>query len=270
MPSGKIAVAGGSGLVGRALLESLREAGYEAFAWKRPYQERDLDGVSAIINLAGENISSGRWTRKRRKSLLASRVNTLESIRSLVSQRPGQIKTLISASASGYYGTKTSAQIFSEEAPPGTDFLAGVCVEWERSARQFEDLGIRVGIVRIGVVFSEEGGALPRLKLPLTFGISAPIGSGNQWLPWIRLEDLVQVFIHLLKNDHLSGPFNAAAPIPLTNRQLMKWLATRYRRLYIPIGVPGFILRLILGEMSVIILEGSRLSPGKLIDPKTS
>jgi uncharacterized protein len=262
----KIVISGGSGLVGQALIPLLRSAGHEAVALRRPYTAESLKGATIIINLAGENISGGRWTRKRKKAITDSRVNTLNTLRQLLGDGPHTVKTLISASASGYYGTNNTDVTYSESDPSGNDFLAGVCRAWESAADTFEPMGIRVAKVRIGVVLSEKGGALPKLLMPLKFGISVPLGSGNQWLPWIHIDDLARVFLHLVQNPHLSGPFNAVAPNPVTNRQLMKQLASARRRLFIPIGVPPLFLKAILGEMAVVTLEGSRISAQKLLD----
>ncbi|MFA6127125.1 MAG: TIGR01777 family oxidoreductase [Bacteroidales bacterium] len=261
----RIVVTGGTGLVGQALIPVLKAAGYDAVALSRPYSHDAIAGAIAIINLAGENLSSGRWTPERKKKITGSRVNTLNSLRLILKQNPGSVKTLISASAVGYYGSTTSDRIFTETDPCGNDFLAGVCRQWEAAADSFEPLGIRVVKIRIGVVFSDKGGALPKLMMPLKFGVSVPLGSGKQWLPWIHLDDLVRIFLHLLKHPELSGPFNAVAPNPVTNYQLMKQLAVQKHRLFIPVGVPAFLLKAMLGEMAVVTLEGSRVSVEKLL-----
>ncbi len=260
----KIAIAGGSGLIGQALIPVLQAAGHEAFALSRPYLAESLKGVTTIINLAGENLSSGRWTAERKKRIIDSRVEALASLHELITQGPTTVKTLISASAIGYYGSTTSDRIFTEQDPAGNDFLADVCREWEAAADLFGPLGIRVAKVRIGVVLSEKGGALPKMMMPLKFGISTPLGSGRQWLPWIDMDDLTRVFLHLLEHKELSGPFNAVAPNPLTNSQFMKQLAKKHHRLFIPVGVPAFLLKAALGEMAVVTLEGSRISAEKL------
>ncbi len=262
----KIVVTGGSGLIGQELLSLLHQSGYEAIALRRPYSADSFASATTIINLAGESLSSGRWTKARKKSILSSRVDTLGTIRELVSKNPGTLKTIISASAVGYYGSTSSPHIYSETDPAGTDFLARVCREWEQAADSFESLGIRVVKVRIGVVLSEKGGALPKMMLPLKFGISVPLGSGKQWLPWIHIDDLTQIFLHLIRNPDLHGAFNAAAPNPVTSRDFMKYLAKKKHRIFIPIGVPAFLLKAILGEMAIVTLEGSRVSPAKLID----
>ncbi|HBB92028.1 MAG: TIGR01777 family protein [Bacteroidetes bacterium GWF2_49_14] len=261
----KIAIAGGSGLVGQALIPVLRAAGHEAFTLKRPYQPDDLKGVNVLINLAGENLSASHWTPSRKHLIIDSRVNTLDALREILLNSPHSVQALISASASGFYGDTTSDKIYTETDPSGTDFLADVCHQWESAADRFEELGIRVAKVRIGVVFSEKGGALPKLMVPLKFGVSVPLGSGSQWIPWIHLDDLAGIFLHLAEHPELSGTFNAAAPNPVTNRQLMKMLAKQHHRLCIPVGVPAFFLKLALGEMSTVVLNGSRISPDKLI-----
>jgi uncharacterized protein (TIGR01777 family) len=261
----KIAIAGGSGLIGQALIPVLQAAGYDAFTLRRPYSVEALSGVTAIINLAGENLSAGRWNIERKKKIIDSRVNSLATLHALVSQKSSTVKTLISASAVGYYGSVTNDHIYSETDPAGNDFLAEVCREWESAADSFEPLGIRVVKVRIGVVLSEKGGALPKMMMPLKFGVSVPLGSGKQWLPWIDIDDLVRVFLHLLQHAELSGPFNAVAPNPLTNSDFMKLLAKQKHRLFIPIGVPAFLLKVMLGEMAIVTLEGSRVSAEKLI-----
>jgi uncharacterized protein len=261
----KIVITGGTGLVGQALIPVLAAAGYDAIALRRPYTPDSLIGADTIINLAGENLSAGRWTPERKRRIIDSRVKTLDSIKNLLQIHPGTVKTLISASAVGYYGSKTSDHVFTEEDPPGDDFLSEVCRQWEFAADSFRQLGIRVVKVRIGVVLSEKGGAFPKLMIPLKFGVSAPLGSGNQWLPWIHIDDLAGIFQHLIEHQELRGPFNAVAPNPLTNRQFMKQMAIQKHRLFLPVGIPAFLIKALLGEMAVVTLEGSRASSGKLI-----
>ncbi len=262
----KIVITGGSGLIGQALIPVLKAAGHEAVALRRPFAPAALAGATVIINLAGENLASGRWTNARKKRIIDSRVDTLRTLHELTKSGGSEVKTLISASAIGYYGSTTSDRIYTEQDPPGTDFLANVCRKWEAAALEFESSGIRVALVRIGVVFSDQGGALPKLMMPLKFGVSVPLGNGRQWIPWIKINDLARIFLHLVDHPELSGPFNAVAPNPMTNRELMLQLAKRKRRIFIPIGVPGFLLRLLLGEMAVVTLEGSRVSCKRLVD----
>ncbi len=271
-----VLVPGGTGLIGQALIPVLSGAGYQPVVLSRSelkitgnipvhgYTAEALTGATAIINLAGENLSAGRWTADRKTKIINSRVNTLSTLYHLLESNPHTVKTLISASATGFYGTQTSDHVYQETDPPGNDFLAEVCFRWEEAARSFESLGIRVVTVRTGVVFSDQGGALPKLMLPLKFGVSLPLASGNQWIPWIWIDDLAGIFLHLLQNERLSGAFNAVAPEPVTNRQLMKQLARQHHRFFIPTGVPAFLLNMALGEMSVVILQGSRVSSEKI------
>lgn len=262
----RVMISGGSGLVGQALAPVLRAAGHDAVALSRPYSTNALAGATAIINLAGENLASGRWSPERKRKIIDSRIQTLATLEDMLRKGPNTVKTIISASAVGYYGSTTGSRIFSEEDPPGNDFLAGVCRDWESAADNFESLGIRVVKVRIGVVLSAKGGALAKLSIPLKFGLSFPLGSGSQWLPWIGIDDLAGVFLHLLQHRELCGAFNAVAPNPVTNRQFMKLLARQKHRLYLPVGVPSFLLKALLGEMAVVTLEGSRISAEKLIN----
>lgn len=271
-----VLIPGGSGLVGRALIPVLSGAGYQPLVLSRSgqkitgntpvsgYTAEALTGATAIINLAGENLAAGRWTAERKQQIIGSRVHTLTTLYNLLKDKPHSVKTLISASATGFYGTMTSDQVYVETDPPGRDFLAEVCVQWEEAARLFETLGIRVVTVRTGVVFSDRGGALPKLMLPLKFGVSLPLGSGNQWIPWISADDLAGIFLHLLQKENLSGVFNAVAPEPVTNRQLMNRLARKNHRLFVPVGIPAFLLKMALGEMSIVTLQGSRVSSEKI------
>jgi len=260
----KIVIAGGSGLIGKALLSVLESAGFQAIAIRRPYTPDSLSGATAIINLAGENLSAGRWTENKKRKITDSRVQTLNSLKDLLRIGDHSVKTLISASAVGYYGSIDSETFFDETDGPGTDFLADVCRKWESAANDFKPLNIRVANVRIGVVLSKTGGALPKMMMPLKFGVSAPLGSGKQWIPWIHIDDLAAVFVHLLQNPELQGPFNAVSPNPVTNQQFMKQLATQKHKLFIPIGVPAFLLKILLGEMAIVTLKGSRVSSLKL------
>jgi uncharacterized protein len=261
----KVVITGGTGLIGQALIPVFQSAGYEAVAVRRPYKPEALEGASAIINLAGENLSSGWWTAGKKRRITASRVETLAALLELTRMTPGAVKTVISASAIGYYGSNTSEYIYTEEDPAGSDFLSQVCRDWEQAAGSFEQLGVRVAKIRIGVVLSENGGALPKLMMPLKFGISVPIASGKQWMPWIHIDDLARIFLHVLQHENLTGPFNAVSPEPVTNRDFMKQLARKNHRLFIPVGIPGIFLKIGLGEMAVVTLEGSRVSAEKII-----
>jgi len=261
----KIVIAGGSGLIGQFLLKILHAEGYDATTLQRPYSSTSLSGATTIINLAGESLSSGRWTPHKKKMILESRIGVLKSLREILQNNPNTVKTLISASAIGYYGSTTSDQIYQEDDPCGNDFLAAICSAWESAADTFEALGVRVVKIRIGIVLSKQGGALPKLMIPLKFGVSTPLGSGKQWMPWIHMDDLAGIFLYAIRHEDIKGPFNAVAPSHITNRGFMKGLADHYHRLFIPIGVPAFLMNALMGEMATITLEGSRISSEKIV-----
>jgi uncharacterized protein len=262
----KIVIAGGSGLIGRFLLKNLHAEGYDATALKRPYSSTSLSGATTIINLAGESLSTGRWTPVKKKMILESRTEVLKSLKEILQNNPNTVKNLISASAIGYYGSTTSDHIYHEDDPCGNDFLAAICSGWESAADSFEALGVRVVKIRIGIVLSRQGGALPKLMIPLKFGVSTPLGSGKQWMPWIHMDDLSGIFLHAIQHQDMSGPFNAVAPGHITNRDFMKELAVHYHRLFIPFGVPAFLMKALIGEMATITLEGSRISSEKILN----
>lgn len=276
-----ILISGGSGLVGTAISELLSSKGYQvailsrrkhipgvkSFYWD--YEKGILDEAAIafadiIIHLAGENISSKRWTEKQKKKIIDSRVKTTELLYSTVKKAAKKPVKIISASAIGYYGSQTSDHIFTEEDNPGNDFLARTVVEWEQAIDQFEGLGISTCKLRLGVVMSLKGGALPKMLAPLKFGFVSPIGSGNQYIPWIALEDLARLFLFVIEKENVAMVYNAVHPQQITNRQIMKYIAQKKRSIYIPLGIPSFIFKLMFGEMAVILLEGSRVSADKI------
>jgi uncharacterized protein len=261
----KIVIAGSSGMIGQFLMKRLHSEGINAIGLPRPYSANSLSGATTIINLAGESLASGRWTPDKKKKILESRLGVLGALREIIKNNPNTVKTLISASAVGYYGSATSDHIYHEDDPGGNDFLAGICSKWESAADSFENLGIRVVKIRIGIVLSQQGGALPKLMIPLKFGVSTPLGSGKQWMPWIHMDDLTGIFMQAIRNEELKGPFNAVAPGHITNHDFMKELAKVHHRLFIPFGTPAFLLKAVLGEMATITLEGSRISSEKVI-----
>ena len=224
-----------------------------------------LMGVDHIIHLAGASVAEKRWTNKRRKVIYSSRINSAQLIMRELEKNKLTIKTFISASAVGYYGTTTTNNILTEESPKGNDFLSDVCHQWENAAHKFKTNNIadRIAILRIGIILQKNDGALKKMALPIKFGIGSVLGTGEQFVPWIHIEDLSQLFKFTIENDKLNGVFNAVAPEYTSNNTLTKEIARQLHRKIILPKTPKFILRLIFGEMAIILLEGSRVSSEK-------
>jgi uncharacterized protein len=224
---------------------------------------QEAEGADAIVNLAGENIFTGRWTEKRKKRILESRVNAGKAVVEAVERVDRKPSVVIQSSGINYYGPKSGEKQVIEKTPPGKDFLANVCIEWEMSTVGVEKYGVRRPIVRQGVVLAREDGALPKMALPYRFFVGGPVGSGRQWFSWIHLTDNVRAIRFLIENGRANGPFNLCSPSPVTNRRFSKILGKVLRRpSFIP--VPAFVLKLILGEMSTVLLEGQRAVPKRL------
>jgi uncharacterized protein (TIGR01777 family) len=277
-------ITGGSGLIGRVLATNLVRDGNEVIILsRRPGRITGLpagvstrwwdghttegwnslvDGTDAIVNLAGENISSGRWTKERKRRILESRLNAGRAIVQAVETAVHRPRIVIQASGVGYYGPCGDEEI-TEEMQPGHDFLARLAVDWEASTLPLEGLGIRRVIIRTGVVLSTAGGALPQLLLPFRFFAGGRFGNGRQWFPWIHIADEVDAIRFLIGNEKASGTFNLTAPTPLTNAEFSRLLGQRLRRpAFMPI--PAFILRLLFGEMATALLDGQRAIPQRL------
>lgn len=280
----KVLLTGATGLVGTALVDLLLAKGYsvhylttrkekiensekqKGFYWNPVNGELDmtaLDGVSAIINLAGASISQ-RWTAKNKKKILNSRLQSLDTLyRAIEQSNNDSIKMLVTASAVGIYPSSESK--FYDENDKGVDdsFLGVVVKEWEAKADTFTKLNLAVSKIRIGLVLSTEGGALPSLVRPIKYYVGAPLGSGNQWQSWIHIDDLAQLFVFVLEKG-LTGVFNGVAPNPVTNAKLTKEAANVLKRpLWLP-KVPKWVLRLVLGEMSYVVLASQRVSSKKI------
>ncbi len=282
-----VVIFGGTGLLGRALVATLRAQGHTvAVVTRRPEAHfggvlervprvawtpsdpnalaRHLRQADAVVNLMGENIAASRWTAARKRALVASRVETgrvLAAAMRLAQPRP---QVLLQASAVGYYGDRGD-DLLDESTPPGDDFLARLCVAWEASTAPVEGLGVRRAVLRTGVVLSREGGALPRLLLPIRLGVGGPLGTGRQWMPWIHIADHVHAMLFLMTHEKAQGVFNLVAPTPVTNAELTRALAQRLRRPAF-FHVPAFALRLLFGEMSSVLLASQRVLPNRLLD----
>ena len=276
----KILITGGTGLVGNHLSKILSNSGHEVrhlsrtpdpdpefptFEWNLKENFLDpkaIDGINHIIHLAGAGVADKRWTDDRKQIIIDSRVDSIKLLYSEVKKANIQLESFISASAIGYYGMDTGESHLDEDSSPGQDFLTEVVKKWEAEADTFADL-TKVAKVRIGVVLSDEGGAMVEIAKPIKLFAGAPLGSGKQYMSWIHLEDLCQVFAHVLENN-LEGTYNATAPNPVTNEALTKTLAKALNKpLFLP-NVPGFMMKLILGEMAQMILGGNYVLSDKI------
>jgi uncharacterized protein (TIGR01777 family) len=274
----RVAVTGSRGLIGSALVAALEAGGDEVtrvvrghpghanVAWdpaKGTIGAEGLEGVDAVVHLAGESIAAGRWTQARKDAIRRSRVDGTRLLAETLTRLEHRPRLLLSASAVGYYGSRGDEPL-TEESPPGTGFLAEVCRAWEAAARPAGDAGIRVVTPRFGMVLAREGGALPRMLTPFRLGLGGVIGSGAQYVSWIALPDLVALLRFLMGADGLAGPVNAVAPRPVTNREFTKALGRVLGRPTV-VPVPPFVVRLVFGEMGeAVLLGGQRVLPARL------
>jgi len=276
-----ILITGGTGLIGSEIRKLLEEKSYNtgiltrnkqrtgsnSFYWN--YDEGLIDKeafefADAIIHLTGENISARRWSEKQKEIILNSRLGYTRLLYDAMKNSDKRPEKIISASAIGYYGAISSERIFAEEDHPGDDYIAGVVKAWEEELNKFGDLDIAHNILRVGVVMSDKGGALAKMSTPVRYYAGSPIGSGRQFMPWIEISDLARMFLYLIESDISREIFNAVAPQHVTNSELTKKLAKAMRRPMILPPVPTWALRLLFGEMSVIMTTGSRVSSQKI------
>jgi uncharacterized protein (TIGR01777 family) len=250
----RITITGGTGLIGSKLTARLRERGDDVTTLSLRNDELapKLEGRDAVVHLAGENLAQ-RWTDKAEREILESRE---QGTRRLVAALPDSVKTLVSASAVGYYGPRGAEEV-TEDDPPGDDFPARVCVAWEREANA---ASARVVTIRTGVVLDASGGALAKMLLPFKLGIGGPVAGGKQYMPWIHVDDLVGIYIAALDGEDWRGPVNATAPNPATNADFSKALGRALHRPAV-LPIPGFALRALYGEMAAIVTTGQRAIP---------
>ena len=276
----KILVTGGSGMLGSEIIKLLNKKGYQtallsrnknlknAFYWDYKKGELDkeaLEFADIIIHLAGENISRKRWTKAQKKEIYESRIQSTKFLYSQIKETGLMPEKIISASAIGYYGTKTSDKIFEEEDLPGNDFLSLVVKDWEDEVNKFHRLGIPNLIYRIGVIFTPKQAALKEMRKTLKFKLAFPLGSGKQYLAWVSLTDAARAFVYGIENKNMKGVYNLVSPYPIQQADLLKFLAKQEKAFYLPVSLPGSLLYLLKGEMASIILEGSRVSAHKLL-----
>jgi uncharacterized protein len=280
----KILITGSSGLVGTALGSALARAGHTACRLVRPESAAGEGpkegfavawnpatgqlggagvGADAVVNLAGASIAGGRWTARRKALLRSSRIDTTRALVSALAKMNARPSVLVSASAIGIYGNRVD-ETLTEESNPGTDFLAGLAQEWEAEARKAEALGIRVVLARFGIILAREGGALPKIMLPFKFGAGGKLSSGQQWMSWVTLEDVIGVLRLAIENASLRGAVNVVSAQPLRNAEFTYLLAKAMHRPAL-FPAPAFALRLALGEMAdALLLSSQRVLPRAL------
>lgn len=278
-----ILIAGATGLVGEQLISKLLADGHQVsilarkktskkdvkvFSWdvyKQIIDNSALEGIDTIINLTGEGIADKPWTEERKQQIIDSRVKAAELIFKAVKETNSSIESYISASAVGLYGDRAD-EILEEDSLPGTGFMPDCCLAWEKAADQGIALGIRVVKIRIGIVLSEKGGALATMEKPIRYFAGAALGSGQQWMPWIHMDDLVNIFIKAVNDKNMFDAYNASAPSPVTNETFTKTLAKVLGRPTWPFNVPRFVLRMLLGEMSILPLISTNTSAQKILN----
>ncbi|MNI06162.1 Epimerase family protein [compost metagenome] len=276
-----ILLTGGTGLIGRQLCRHWSGQGHRLTVWSRKPEKvaktcgaqvrgiarlEDLgqEPVDAIVNLAGAPIADRPWTHKRKALLWSSRITLTETLLAWLERREQKPRVLISGSAVGWYGDGGERELTEDSGPVSEDFASQLCIAWEETAQRAEALGIRVILIRTGLVLSAEGGFLSRLLLPFKLGLGGPIGNGRQWMPWIHIDDQIALIDFLLHRNEASGPYNACAPKPVRNREFAKTLGTvLHRPAFMP--MPAFALKVGLGELSLLLLGGQRATPVRLL-----
>jgi uncharacterized protein (TIGR01777 family) len=290
----RVVISGGTGFVGRAVVHALMARGdvpvvltrgqprwvahacgecgvgskAELVKWTpdEPGEwQATIDGADAVINLAGANVGDGRWTPERMEAIRSSRVRATTLLAEAMAAAKSKPKVFVSASACGYYGIDTADRVLTEESPPGDDFLARVCKDWEAAADPARQAGIRVVHPRIGLVLGRGGGLLGRMVPFFRAFLGGPVGRGDQYVSWVHMRDVVQSFETLLERDDLSGAFNVTAPEPVTMNAFAETLAEVMRRPAL-FRVPEFAVKLAMGQMSEIVLTGPRAVPRRLVD----
>lgn len=277
----KILITGGSGTVGQHLSMLLMRKGYEVvhlsrsegknpkiktFLWNIEAKEIDancIDGVDVIVHLAGAGIADSRWTAERKKTLIESRTHSIQLIYDLLKKYPHQVNSVISAGASGFYSDRGD-EWMTENSAPNKDFLANCSIWWEQAVDEALAMGLRVVKFRTGIILDKKEGALPKMVFPIKLGLGAPLGSGKQYVSWIHIHDVANMYLKGIEDENLQGAYNMSTPNPLTNAELTKAIAKTLKKpLWLP-NIPAFLLKLIFGKMSAVVLGSTRMDVKKI------
>lgn len=281
---GNVLLTGGSGFVGRRLTSHLQQNGYtvswlsrsgksttdvRGYKWDIENQKCDtaaVENANVIIHLAGEGVADKRWSKEQKRKIKESRTKSAQLLFNTINKSTNIIETVISASGAGYYGYDNGAILLSETSRFGDDFLATVVKEWEAAVDQFETIGKRVVKLRISMVLGAEGGALEKIAKPVKWYIGAPLGSGDQYISWIHIDDLCKLIIQCLTDKKMKEAYNVATPNAVTNRELTKQVAKVLHKPLVLPNIPAFVLKLMLGEMATLVLGSGKLSAEKILN----
>jgi uncharacterized protein (TIGR01777 family) len=279
----RILITGATGMIGKKLIHTLLQLGHNisilsrkprniknvtVYTWDVYKQQIDancMEGIDTIIHLAGEGIADKKWTKERKQQIIDSRVLSTQLLHKTIKETNAPVSTFISASAVGYYGNRGD-EILNEQSANGTGFMAKCCKLWEDAVDEGIPFNLRIVKLRVGVILGKGEGALASLEKPILFFAGAPLGSGQQWMPWVHIDDIVAMFTKAVDDTAFEGTYNACAPFPVTNATLTKAVAKQLHRPVWPIKVPEKVLEMILGKMSAVVMNSTNTSAQKLLD----